>query len=190
MHQMVVDKTPIFSRTYGSRSVRAENSAAILRIAAICETAGVDAIDRVLIRELLGDARVSYQELGRVARLSANTVADRVRRLRSSGVISGYHAELNLAMLGRGLRLMSDVRLREGIDRSEFGLAQIEQVVSAVRLTGDYDYLLQVACTDSDEFEQVVDRLKRDHGVRETRSRLVLHDVPIGLERLVNASEF
>ena len=153
---------------------------------------GVDAIDRVLIRELLGDARVSYQELGRAARLSANTVADRVRRLRSSGVISGYHAELNLAMLGRGLRLMSDVRLREGIDRSEFelGLVEIEQVVSAVRLTGDYDYLLQVACTDSDEFEQVVDRLKRDHGVRETRSRLVLHDVPIGLERLVNASEF
>ena len=44
----------------------------------------MDAIDRVLIKELLGDARVTYQELGRAARLSANTVADRVRRLRSS----------------------------------------------------------------------------------------------------------
>ena len=152
----------------------------------------MDAIDRVLIRELLRDARVTYQELGRAAVLSANTVADRVRRLRSSGVISGYHAELNLARLGRGLRLMSDVRLREGIDRSEFeaGLAQVAQVVSAARLTGDYDYLLQVACTDPEEFEQVIDRLKRDHGVREVRSRLVLHDVPISLERLVNQSDF
>ena len=151
----------------------------------------MDAIDRVLIRELLRDARVTYQELGRAAMLSANTVADRVRRLRSTGVISGYHARLNLAMLGRGLQLMSDVRLREGIDRSEFerGLVEVEQVIGAVRLTGDYDYLLQVACVDSEEFEQVVDRLKRDHGVRETRSRLVLHEVPIDLERLVNASE-
>src|ERR1700689_3009265 len=101
----------------------------------------MDAIDRVLIRELLRDARVSYQELGRTARLSANTVADRVRRLRSSGVISGYHAQLDLAMLGRSLRLMSDVRLREAVDRAEFerGLAEVEQVIGAVRLTGDYD---------------------------------------------------
>jgi Lrp/AsnC family transcriptional regulator, leucine-responsive regulatory protein len=151
----------------------------------------MDAIDRVLIRELLRDARVSYQELGRTARLSANTVADRVRRLRTSGVISGYHAQLNLPMLGRGLRLMSDVRLREAVDRGEFerGLAEVEQVIGAVRLTGDYDYLLQVACADPDEFEQVLDRLKREHGVREVRSRLVLHEVPIDLERLVDASE-
>ena len=151
----------------------------------------MDAIDRVLIRELLRDARVSYQELGRTARLSANTVADRVRRLRSSGVISGYHAQLDLAMLGRSLRLMSDVRLREAVDRAEFerGLAEVEQVIAAVRLTGDYDYLLQVACADPDEFEQVLDRLKREYGVREVRSRLVLHEVPIDLERLVDASE-
>ena len=151
----------------------------------------MDAIDRVLIRELLRDARVTYQELGRAAMLSANTVAERVRRLRSTGVISGYHAHLNLAMLGRGLQLMSDIRLREGVDRREFerSLAEVEQVIGAVRLTGDYDYLLQVACVDSEEFEQVADRLKRDHGVREIRSRLVLREVPIDLERLVNASE-
>ena len=151
----------------------------------------MDAIDRVLIKELLRDARVTYQELGRAARLSANTVADRVRRLRSSGVLSGYHAQLNLAMLGRNLQLMSDVRLSEGKDRSEFerGLIAVEQVIAAVRLTGDYDYLLQLACVDPEEFEQVIDRLKRDHGVREIRSRLVLHEVPINLERLLDASE-
>jgi Lrp/AsnC family leucine-responsive transcriptional regulator len=150
----------------------------------------MDAIDRVLIKELLRDARVTYQELGRAARLSANTVADRVRRLRSSGVLSGYHAQLNLAMLGRNLQLMSDVRLSEGKDRSEFerGLIAVEQVIAAVRLTGDYDYLLQLACVDPEEFEQVIDRLKRDHGVREIRSRLVLHEVPINLERLLDAS--
>jgi Lrp/AsnC family transcriptional regulator, leucine-responsive regulatory protein len=149
----------------------------------------MDAIDRVLISELLRDARVTYQDLGRAARLSANTVADRVRRLRSSGLISGYHAELNLPMLGRGLRLVSDVRLREAVDRGEFerGLAGVEQVIGAMRLTGEYDYLLQVACADPEEFEQVIDRLKRDHGVREVRSRLVLHEVPIDLVKLVTA---
>jgi len=149
----------------------------------------VDAIDRVLIGELLRDARVTYQELGRVARLSANTVAERVRRLRGTGVISGYHAQLDLAKLGRGLRLLSDIRLREGVDPAEFerGLGAIEQVIGAMRLTGEYDYLLQVACVDSDEFERVLDTLKRDHGVREVRSRLVLHEVAFDLSRLIDA---
>ncbi len=156
----------------------------------LCDNRFVDAIDRILVKELLRDARVTYQELGRAARLSPNTVADRVRRLRGSGVISGYHAQLNLSALGRGLELMSDVRLREGIDRGEFerGLAAVEQVIAAARLTGDYDYLLQVACADPEEFEQVVDRLKREHGVREVRSRLVLHRVPVALERLVDTA--
>ena len=85
----------------------------------------MDAIDRQLLTLLLADARTTYQELGRAVCLSANTVAERVRRLRSVGVIRGYHADLDLAALGRGLTLLSDVRLREGVDRAEFerGLA-------------------------------------------------------------------
>ncbi len=55
------------------------------------------------------------------------------------------------------------------------------------QLTGDYDFLLQLACADATELELVVDRLKRDHGVRETHTRLVLHEVPLSLERLVTA---
>ncbi|HEX3804893.1 MAG TPA: Lrp/AsnC family transcriptional regulator [Solirubrobacteraceae bacterium] len=150
----------------------------------------MDAIDRLLLNQLLRDARVTYQDLGRAVTLSANTVAERVRRLRASGVISGYHAELDLSRLGRGLHLMSDVRLREGADLDQFerGLVEVEQVIGAVRLTGDYDFLLQIACADAAELETVIDRLKRNHDVRESRSRLVLHEVPLSLERLVNSA--
>jgi Lrp/AsnC family leucine-responsive transcriptional regulator len=83
-------------------------------------------------------------------RLSANTVSDRVRRLRASG------------------------------------LARVPQVVSGSRLTGEYDFLLRIACVDASEFEMVVDTLKRDHGVRELRSRLVLHELDLGPDRLLD----
>lgn len=149
----------------------------------------MDAIDRMLVGELLRDARTTYQDLGRAVRLSPNTVADRVRRLRSSGLISGYHAHVDLARLGRSLRLLSDVRLKDGVDRGEFerGLRDIEQIVGARRLTGQYDFLLDVACADAAEFETVIDRLKRDHGVHEAHSRLVLHEVELGVDRLLGA---
>ena len=148
----------------------------------------MDAIDRQLVTLLLRDARATYQELGRAVRLSANTVADRVRRLRAAGIVRGYHAEVDLAVLGRGLVLLSDVRLREGMDRREFerGLSSVPNVVGAARMTGEYDYQLRVVCADAPEFEAVIDRLKRDHGVRELRSRLLLHEVDLGVERLLS----
>jgi Lrp/AsnC family leucine-responsive transcriptional regulator len=147
----------------------------------------VDAIDRSLLRLLIEDARTTYHDLGVAVRLSANTVSDRVRRLRASGVLRGYRAELDPAALGRKLLMVSDVRLREGWDRREFerGLEQVPQVVSGSRLTGEYDFLLRLACVDAAEFETVVDTLKRDHGVRELRSRLVLHELDLDPGRLL-----
>lgn len=147
----------------------------------------VDAIDRRLLALLIEDARATYQTLGAAVRLSANTVADRVRRLRATGVIRGYHADLDLGVLGRSLTLLSDIRLREGVDRGQFerGLTTVPPVVGAMRLTGEYDYQLRLVCVDTREFESVIDLLKRDHGVRELRSRLLLHEVPLGVERLI-----
>jgi Lrp/AsnC family transcriptional regulator, leucine-responsive regulatory protein len=146
------------------------------------ESAIMDQIDRNLLAALLADGRATYRDLGRTVRLSPNTVADRVKRLQRSGVLTGFRAELDLTALGRSLTLLSDVRLRDGADRGEFerGLSAVPQVVSAMHITGEYDYELRIACAHATEFQSVIDLLKRDHGVRELRSRLVLGEVPLG----------
>jgi Lrp/AsnC family leucine-responsive transcriptional regulator len=147
----------------------------------------MDRIDRELLALLLRDGRATYQELGRQVRLSANTVADRVRRLRAAEVIRGYRADLNLEAFGRGMQMISDIRLGEGVDRRAFEvqLHDVPQVIGAMRLTGDYDFQLRMTCTDAREFEAVIDRLKSELGVRELRSRLVLHEVPLDLDRIL-----
>ncbi|GAA1941643.1 Lrp/AsnC family transcriptional regulator [Kitasatospora viridis] len=149
----------------------------------------MDHIDRQLLVLLLQDGRATYQELGRQVRLSANTVADRVRRLQAAGVIQGYRAELNLEAFGRGMQMISDIRLRDDTDRRAFEaqLAEVPQVIGAMRVTGDYDFQLRLACTDSREFETVVDRLKAELGVRQVHSRLVLHEVSLGLDRVIGS---
>lgn len=153
-----------------------------------CDHDVMDAIDRSLLRLLHADARATYHDLGKAVRLSANTVSERVRRLRTSGVVRGYRAQLDPAALGRQLVMVTDVRLSEGIDRHAFegGLDAIPQVVAGSRLTGEYDFQLRVVCVDATEFEGVVDTLKRHHGVRECRSRLVLHDLALDESRLLD----
>jgi Lrp/AsnC family leucine-responsive transcriptional regulator len=147
----------------------------------------MDKIDRDLLAALLADGRATYHDLGQRVRLSPNTVAERVKRLQRRGVLTGFRAELDLAALGRPLTLLIDVRLREGVERDDFGrgLASLPQVIGAVHTTGEYDYELRVVCAHADEIETVIDALKRDHGVRELRSRLVLGEVPLGLEGLL-----
>ncbi|MGW8374997.1 Lrp/AsnC family transcriptional regulator [Streptomyces sp. ODS28] len=147
----------------------------------------MDRIDRELVTLLLANGRATYQELGREVRLSANTVADRVRRLQKDGIIRGYHADLDLAVLGHGMEMLSDIRLREGTDRAAFEsrLATVPQVIGGMRLTGEYDYQLRIVCADAREFETVIDHLKQHLAVRELRSRLMLHEVPLGQERLL-----
>src|SRR3954453_14779665 len=52
----------------------------------------MDAIDRGILGELVRNARVSYRDLGATVGLSANAAAERVRRLRRAGVITGFPA--------------------------------------------------------------------------------------------------
>lgn len=148
----------------------------------------MDAIDRRLVALLTEDARMTYQELGRAVRLSANTTADRVRRLRACGVIQGYHAALDYRAIGRPLMLISDLRLREGYDNAQFhrNLVTIPQIIEAFRMTGEYDYQIRLACTGTDEFEHILAILKGEHGVREVRTRLLLHDIPMPAARILD----
>lgn len=149
----------------------------------------LDDIDRDLLRLLVADGRATYQELAREVRLSANTVADRVRRLRAAGVVRGYRAELDPDKMGRRLAMVSEIRLGETVVRHDFeaSLREVPQVVAGSRLTGDYDYELRVLCRDAAEFELFVDRLREHHGVIAIRSRMVLHDLPIDPRGMIGA---
>jgi len=47
----------------------------------------------------LKNARIPFAELGRQVNLSAAAVAERVRKMEESGIIEGYHAEVNMEKL-------------------------------------------------------------------------------------------
>jgi Lrp/AsnC family transcriptional regulator, leucine-responsive regulatory protein len=149
----------------------------------------MDDLDHELVTALVHNGRLTYQELARMVHLSANSTADRVRRLQQSGVIGGYHATLELAALGRTLSALSDVKLKDEIDRRDFErhLVEVPQVLSAIHTTGEYDYQLRVSCTGTDDLESVVDDL-RWLGAREVHSRIVLGEVAFDPTRLLRTT--
>ena len=55
----------------------------------------MDDIDREILGELTRNGRISFRDLGAAVGLSANAAADRVRRLRTAGVITGFTATVD-----------------------------------------------------------------------------------------------
>ncbi|MDP2232771.1 MAG: AsnC family transcriptional regulator, partial [Actinomycetota bacterium] len=56
----------------------------------------MDSIDRHILAAVQADARTGYAELGREVGLTAPAVASRVRKLEQEGIITGYHAGIDL----------------------------------------------------------------------------------------------
>ncbi len=140
----------------------------------------MDAIDGEILRLLRADGRMSWQELGAAVGLSANAAADRVRRLRRDGVITGFTALVDPAAGGRHLEALVGVVLSHGVESDDFALAagRLEPVVEVLHLTGSPDYQLRVACRDTAELDALLRTLRLRLGVADTETTIVLRSGP------------
>jgi Lrp/AsnC family leucine-responsive transcriptional regulator len=143
----------------------------------------MDKTDRRILELLQKQARMSYRELGEQVHLSANTVAERVRRLVDSGVITGFHAQLDTAALGLGVQALVEVKLKPETTAAFFeaALQDITGVVEAVLVTGGHDYQLRVVCRDQADLVRIVEALRTHAGVSNTHSSLVLSHMVFGM---------
>lgn len=139
----------------------------------------MDRIDSQLLALLARDGRLSWRELAEAVHLSPNAVADRVRRLRESGVIRHIRAVIDPAALGRTLEAQIEVKLDAATAALDFenALRHVPQILSAVLMTGSFDYAIRVACESREELMQVTEQLRRHAGVRETYTRMVLREL-------------
>ncbi|GLY69467.1 AsnC family transcriptional regulator [Amycolatopsis taiwanensis] len=122
----------------------------------------MDEMDWEILRELQDNARLSFNELSRRVHLSPPAVAERVRRLETAGVITGYHAEIDAERVGWGVNAFIRMScygqhcvLR---DPEVPGWPEIREIH---RVTGDACSILKVAAESMATFERLIDRLAR-----------------------------
>jgi Lrp/AsnC family leucine-responsive transcriptional regulator len=120
----------------------------------------VDRTDWRLIEALQRDGRASYADLARIVAMSPSAVAERVRRLEESGVISGYRATVDPERVG--LTVMAFVRLRypTGNYRPFHALLDsTPEVVEAHHVTGEDCFVLKVLARSMRHLEEVTGRI-------------------------------
>ena len=136
----------------------------------------VDATDRALIAALRANARATYAELARLVGLSAPAVHDRVRRLESIGVITGYHAAVAPAALGLGVSALVSIHQSDLCEQNDLAdrLAEVEVVEDCWFVAGDEAFVVKVRVPDVDALEHTLGVLRRIPGVARTRTTVVL----------------
>jgi len=120
----------------------------------------LDSVDWAIIEQLQREARISLSELGRRVKLSPSAATERVRNLESLGVITGYHAVVDLA--NAGYPVLAVVRLKyPGNHHQPLRrlLAERREILECLRTTGDDCYTLKVAAASMKHLETLVDEL-------------------------------
>jgi DNA-binding Lrp family transcriptional regulator len=142
----------------------------------------LDPTDRAILAVLATDARISNKELAERVGVAQSTCLARVRALRGSGVIRGFHADIDPRALGHDLQAMIAVRLqpdaRKALNDSITALSRRPEVLEVYFVAGANDFLVHVATASTDELRRFVgDVLNRDPAVAGTETNLIFEHI-------------
>jgi Lrp/AsnC family transcriptional regulator, leucine-responsive regulatory protein len=119
----------------------------------------LDVTNRRLIAALQDDARTSLAALGRRVGLSAPAVGERLARLEETGVIRGYHADVDPRALGYELSVILRIRPAARMIAKVAELARdTPEVTECHRVTGDDCFVMRLHVRDVTHLEELIDR--------------------------------
>jgi Lrp/AsnC family transcriptional regulator, leucine-responsive regulatory protein len=118
----------------------------------------LDEVNVRILAELQRDPRVTMAELGRRIGMSAPAVAERVRRMEETDIISGYAVVINPTPLGLPIAAYIRIRPHAGQLARIAELARsIPEVVECHRITGEDCFLMKVHIPAMEQLDRILD---------------------------------
>jgi len=142
----------------------------------------LDRYDRLILKELQRDGRISNVQLAASVNLSESACLRRVRVLESEGLIDRYVALLSQKAVGLTGTVFVHIALRRE-EQSELAafeeaVRDLPEVMECYLMTGEFDYLLRVVVSDMADFERLHNEgLTRLPGVSRVNSSVAIRTV-------------
>ncbi|MGM1017158.1 MAG: Lrp/AsnC family transcriptional regulator [Actinomycetota bacterium] len=141
--------------------------------------ASLDATDQRIVDLLSSTARMSNAAIADALGIAPSTTHARVKSLIDRGIITGFHAALDHAELGRGLQAIIGVTLRPGARQESIQaftdeVRRVPEVIQLFFVGGTDDFLVHIAVSDSSDVRRfVVDHLSARRSVASTRTSII-----------------
>jgi DNA-binding Lrp family transcriptional regulator len=136
----------------------------------------MDDIDQQIVALLRENARRSYQDIGARVALSAPAVKRRVDRLEDRGVIRGYAALVDPAVLGWETHAFVALYCEGRMTAAEVSdaVGHHPEVAAAYTVAGEASAMLHVRASDTRHLEEALERIRDAPGVTRTQTQIVL----------------
>ena len=122
----------------------------------------MDELDHKIIQLLAENARMPVKDIAQRVSLTSPAVSSRIHRLEQEGIIGGYTVVLRHPDAPARVEALISV-LVDAATRASF-LSMIEQesqVLQCFRVTGSYNFIIKVSCTDIDALEHLLTKMQR-----------------------------
>jgi|SRR6516162_10008365 Lrp/AsnC family leucine-responsive transcriptional regulator len=141
-----------------------------------------DRIDRAILTTLQRDGRIANIDLAEAVSLSPSACLRRVKALEASGIIEGYRAEISRTRAGLDLTAFIGLRVqahsRATAQQVEQALTAIPAVVACYVVSGDDDFVVEVAARDLADYERILlDQILATPAVSQGRSTFAIRTV-------------
>jgi len=137
----------------------------------------IDGIDKKILRFLMEDARTPILEIARNIGISGAAIHQRLRKLESSGLMSGSKFIINPKMMGYTTMAYIGIFLDKAMSNPSAvkELEKIPEVLECHYTTGNWSILIKVLCRDNEHLMQVLNKnIQRIEGVSRTETFISL----------------
>ncbi len=142
----------------------------------------LDRIDRMILDILQNEGRIAISELAARVNLSTTPCSERVKRLERDGIITGYHARLNPALVNRNLLVFLEIKLSaksgDVFDQVARSLIEIPEVLECHLISGEFDYLVKARLKEMTAYRRLLgDLLKKLPSSASSHSYIVMEEI-------------
>ena len=138
----------------------------------------VDKIDKIIIKGLIQNARISIMQLSKLAGISGAAVHQRLKKLENSNLITGSKINLNAKLLGFKTIAFVGVFLDKAMINTEAvkKLDEIPEILECHYTTGNWSIFLKILCRDNEHLMNILNKkIQTIKGVSRTETFISLN---------------
>lgn len=142
------------------------------------EKVTIDGIDKIILNNLMEDARKPILEIARSIGISGAAIHQRLRKLEKSGLIEGSKLMINPKVLGYTTLAFVGVYLDKAVSNPQAvkRLMEIPEVIECHYTTGNWSIFLKILCKDNEHLMNVLNKdIQGIDGVSRTETFISLN---------------
>ncbi|MBK6936307.1 MAG: Lrp/AsnC ligand binding domain-containing protein [Chitinophagaceae bacterium] len=139
----------------------------------------IDKLDLQIIQHMMGDATISYADLGKKLFVSGGTIHVRIKKLQDAGIVTGTRLKADIKLLGYDVIAFIGIYLKESslYDTVARELQKIPEIVRLNYTTGNYSMFAEIVCKDITQLRYVLhDQLQKIKGIERTETFISLEE--------------